>query len=163
MKHITATFDDSQTAEHALERLLALGIDRAAISLLMSESPRAADIGNDGPRPLEGAGVGGAMGGLAGAVIGGLVAVGSLVIPGAGLLAAGPLVAALAGAGAGGAAGSLIGGFAALGLSDADSETSATAIEKGKIFVAAWVDDVTADRASLAMRGEGGRQVHTDP
>jgi hypothetical protein len=162
MKHVIATFDDRPSAEHALQHLADLGVDRGAISLLMSEAARVREFGADGPKPLEGAGVGGAMGGVTGAVIGGLLAVGSIVIPGLGLLAGGPLVAALAGAGAGGAAGTLIGALATLGLSETDTETSARAIEHGKIFVAALVDDGTAERVSRILRGDGGRQVHAD-
>lgn len=162
MKHVAATFDDRNDAERALERLVALGIDHSAIGLLMSEAARIREFGAGGPNVVEGAGVGGAMGGLTGALIGGLVAMGSIAIPGVGLFAAGPIVAALAGAGAGGAAGSLMGGLAAIGLSEADTTTSAEALANGKIVVAALVDDEMVERASQALRGEGGHQVQAD-
>ena len=159
MKTITATFDDRHSAEQALEGLLAAGVDRSAVSLLMSEAARVREYGPDGPGVAEGATVGGAMGGITGALIGGLVAVGSIVVPGAGLLAVGPLVAALAGAGAGGAAGSFIGGLAALGLNEGETKDSAEAIANGKIFVAAFVADEAADAAARILRGEGGHDL----
>ncbi len=60
-----------------------------------------------GNKAAEGAGVGGAIGGTVGAIAAAIAAIGtSLVLPGLGLVIAGPIAAALAGAGAGaGAAG----------------------------------------------------------
>jgi hypothetical protein len=162
MKTLTATFDDRHSAEQALEGLLASGVHRDAVSLLLSEEARVREYGPDGPRVSEGASVGGAMGGLTGALIGGLVAVGSIVVPGAGLLAAGPLVAALAGAGAGGAAGSFIGALAALGLNEGEATKSAEAIANGKIFVAAFVEDDAAEGAARILRGEGGHHLQAE-
>ena len=68
-------------------------------------------------KALKGAGTGAAIGGTAGAVLAAITAVGtSLVIPGLGLVIAGPLVAAFAGAGAGGTAGGLIGALVGHGI-----------------------------------------------
>ena len=63
-----------------------------------------------GNKAAEGAGVGGAIGGTLGAIAAAVAAVGTtILIPGLGLVVAGPLAAAIAGAGAGAATGGLIG------------------------------------------------------
>jgi hypothetical protein len=70
-----------------------------------------------GSKALEGTGVGAMVGGTLGAIIGGVAAIGSsLVIPGVGLVIAGPIAAALAGAGAGSLAGGLTGALIGWGI-----------------------------------------------
>jgi hypothetical protein len=70
-----------------------------------------------GSKALEGAGVGSAIGGTLGAIIGGIAAIGTnVLLPGLGLIVAGPLAAALAGAGAGGLTGGLVGALIGSGI-----------------------------------------------
>jgi uncharacterized protein YjbJ (UPF0337 family) len=72
---------------------------------------------NTGDKALEGAGAGSAIGGTVGAVLAAIAAIGtSIVIPGLGLVVAGPIAAALAGAGAGGLTGGLIGALVGSGI-----------------------------------------------
>lgn len=162
MKTVVATFDTRPEAERALRRLVDAGISTENVSLLMSEEARIRELGVAGPTPAEGAGVGGVWGGLLGALAGGLVAVGSIAVPGLGLLALGPLVGALAGAGAGGAAGTLIGGLVTLGLSESEATATRDAIANGKILVGANVELSQLTRTSQLLRGEGGTAVHTE-
>ena len=62
-----------------------------------------------GTKAPEGTGAGAGTGAVAGGVLGWLVGIGALAIPGLGpFLAAGPIVAALAGVGAGGMVGGLV-------------------------------------------------------
>ena len=70
----------------------------------------------------------GGLGGGIGATLAAIFAVGTaVVIPGLGLVVAGPIAAALAGAGAGGAAGGLIGALVGAGI----PEERANAYERG--------------------------------
>ena len=70
-----------------------------------------------GNKAAEGAGVGGAIGGTLGAIAAAIAAVGtSIVLPGLGLVIAGPLAAAIAGAGAGAATGGLVGALVGWGM-----------------------------------------------
>ena len=90
------------------------------INLVMSDETRKRQFSGDsavggrdtelGNKAAEGAGIGAGIGGAIGAIAATVAAIGtSLVLPGLGLVVAGPIAAALAGAGAGGAAGSLVG------------------------------------------------------
>jgi hypothetical protein len=160
---VIATFDTRAQAEHALSQLVASGFGTEKISMLMSEPARIRELGAVGPTPAEGAGVGGMLGGVLGALAGGLVAVGSLVLPGIGLLAVGPLVAAFAGAGAGGAAGTMIGGLVSFGLCESEATATHDAIGKGKILVAAHVAPEDAARAVAVLTADGGASVHAQP
>ena len=71
----------------------------------------------EGSKAMEGLGVGAAVGGGVGATLAAIFAVGSnVVVPGLGLVVAGPIAAALAGAGAGGATGDLVGALVGAGI-----------------------------------------------
>ena len=113
---VTGVFSDRTSAERAYEQLAESGYDAEQINVLMSEETRKRQFAENGSetelgnKAAEGAGVGGAIGGTVGAIAAALAAVGtSLVVPGMGLVVAGPLAAALAGAGAGAATGGLVG------------------------------------------------------
>ena len=102
----------------------------------MSDDTRQRDFGDvkpgeeftEGSKMAKGLGAGGAIGGGIGATLAAIFAVGSaVVIPGLGLVVAGPIAAALAGAGAGGAAGGLIGALVGAGI----PEDRANAYERG--------------------------------
>jgi hypothetical protein len=81
-----------------------------------------------GTKAAEGLGVGSAVGGGLGAAFAAIFAVGSnVVVPGLGLVVAGPIAAALAGAGAGGVTGGLIGALVGAGI----PEDRARAYDKG--------------------------------
>ena len=63
-----------------------------------------------GSKVMEGVGAGSAIGGVVGATVGILAAIGtSIVIPGLGLVLAGPIALGLAGAGAGAVTGGVLG------------------------------------------------------
>jgi len=114
---ITGLFDTQAAAENAVAQLHQMGYGQNEISLVMKDRNAAQEMAHDtGTRTMEGVGQGAAIGGTIGAVLAGLLAVGSVAIPGVGLLAAGPLAAALAGAGAGGLAGGLMGGLVNNGI-----------------------------------------------
>ena len=113
---IIGMFPDRETAELAYEALVARGYARSDINILMSEETKNRYFMHTGPttelgsKAGEGAGVGGAIGGTVGAIAAAIAAIGTtLLLPGLGLVVAGPLAAAIAGAGAGAATGGIVG------------------------------------------------------
>jgi hypothetical protein len=118
---VTGLFRDRNSAERAYGSLADRGYTRDDVTLMMSDDTRKthfADTDTElGSKAAEGAGVGAGIGGTIGAVLAGIAAVGTtLVLPGIGLVVAGPIAAALAGAGAGGIAGGLVGALIGAGI-----------------------------------------------
>lgn len=161
-KTVVATFENRFEANRALARLNDIGISPDLVSVLMSEDARRREFGSPSGGAAEGAGIGGVWGGLLGALAGGLVAVGSIALPGVGLVVVGPLVAALAGAGAGGAAGTLLGSLVGLGVGKNEASTIQGAIKNGKIVLAAHVDSRDAARVKQIFETQGAADVHTN-
>lgn len=167
---VTGVFKARREAQHAVDRLVDAGFARGDVSVLMSERARglappvvppeaALPRASATNRAAEGATAGGAIGGTLGAIVGGLAAVGSIAIPGVGLIAAGPIVAALAGAGAGGAAGGLIGALVGLGVSEAEAGDLRDRLVAGRIVVVVETTMERAVRAITILRGEGSVEV----
>jgi uncharacterized protein YjbJ (UPF0337 family) len=119
---LTGTFRDRESAERAYGSLTNRGYRRDDINLLMSDDTRKKYFADDsdtdlGSKAAEGAGVGGGIGGVAGGILGAILALGTnAIVPGLGIVVAGPLLAGLAGAGAGGAVGGLIGALVGAGI-----------------------------------------------
>ena len=118
---VTGLFRDRDSAERAYTSLADRGYTKDDVTLMMSDDTRKthfADTDTElGSKAAEGAGVGAGIGGTIGAVLAGIAAVGTtLVLPGIGLVVAGPIAAALAGAGAGGLAGGLVGALIGAGI-----------------------------------------------
>ena len=113
---VTGMFPDRDSAERGYSTLAERGYTKDDVNLVMSDDTRKryfAAAGTEtelGNKAAEGAGVGGAIGGTVGAIAAAIAAVGTtLVLPGVGIVIAGPLAAAFAGAGAGAAGGGIIG------------------------------------------------------
>jgi hypothetical protein len=104
-----------------------------------------------------GAGTGAAIGG----VLGWLVGIGAIAIPGIGpLVAAGPVVAALAGAGAAGATGGLVGGLIGVGIPEVEAKRYAGRIREGAYLVSVHCDNRDwAKRATEILEATGGHDV----
>ena len=120
---LTGMFRDRENTENAYRSLKERGYTDDDINVLMSEDTRNrywgdnADESELGNKALEGTGACGAIGGTLGAILGGVAAIGTnLVIPGLGLVVAGPIAAALAGAGAGALTGGLAGALIGWGI-----------------------------------------------
>jgi hypothetical protein len=137
---VTGLFRDRESAENAYRTINTRGYDKDDVNLLMSEETRDkyfkdgddTDLGN---KALEGAGAGAAIGGTLGAIVAAVLAVGSVAIPGVGVLVAGPIAAALAGAGAGGAAGGLIGALVGAGIPEDRAKVYDQGIKEGGIVM----------------------------
>ena len=120
---VTGMFSDKVSAERAYNSLESRGYSKDDVHLIMSDDTRKKHFGDTvvktelGNKAMEGAGTGSAIGGTIGAIAGVVAAIGtSLLIPGLGIVVAGPLAAGLAGAGAGGAAGGIIGALVGSGI-----------------------------------------------
>ena len=138
---VTGMFRNRDDAEKAYNSITSRGYNKDDVNLLMSDKTRETQFADGadtelGSKALEGAGVGSAIGGTLGAVIAGIAAIGtSVLIPGLGLLVAGPLAAALAGAGAGGLTGGLVGALVGSGIPEETAKQYEAGINDGGIVV----------------------------
>ena len=142
---LTGLFNDRESAENAYRSVSARGYGKGDVNIVMSDEARARHFGDDaagsttelGTKAAEGAGIGGAIGGGLGAVLAAVAAVGtSLVLPGLGLVVAGPLAAGLAGAGAGAATGGIIGALIGWGIPEERVAHYEEGLKKGGILMA---------------------------
>jgi hypothetical protein len=94
-------------------------------------------------------------------VLGWLVGIGAIAIPGIGpIVAAGPVVAALAGAGAAGATGGLVGGLIGAGIPEIEAKRYAGRIREGAYLISVHCDDSKwAKSAEQILESTGGRDV----
>ncbi|HYE65132.1 MAG TPA: hypothetical protein VD966_06095 [Pyrinomonadaceae bacterium] len=139
---LTGMFRDRESAERAYGSLTSRGYTKDDVNLLMSDETRKNYFSDDdqetelGSKALEGLGTGAAIGGTVGATLAAIAAIGtSVVIPGLGLVVAGPLAAALAGAGAGGATGGLIGALVGSGIPEERAKAYESGIKEGGIVM----------------------------
>lgn len=138
---LTGMFRDRDSAERAYNSAISRGYSKEDVNLMMSDQTRDTYFadGDDsamGSKALEGAGTGSAIGGTLGAILAGIAAIGtSVLLPGLGLVVAGPLAAALAGAGAGGLTGGLIGALVGSGIPEEHAAKYKDGIENGGIVM----------------------------
>ena len=139
---LTGMFRDRESAEGAYNSALSRGYSKDDVNLMMSDDTRNKHFNETTPetelgsKALEGAGTGSAIGGTLGAVIAGIAAIGtSVLIPGLGLIVAGPLAAALAGAGAGGLTGGLVGALIGSGIPEERAKLYDEGVRNGGIVM----------------------------
>lgn len=139
---MTGLFPDRESAERGYTALSERGYKESDVNLAMSDDTRKrhfADGGVEtelGNKAAEGAGVGGAIGGTLGAIAAAVAAVGTtLLLPGIGIVVAGPLAAAIAGAGAGAATGGLIGALVGWNIPEERVTRYEEGIKKGGILM----------------------------
>jgi hypothetical protein len=154
---ILATFDTVEHANSAISELISAGFKREDIGLALQDPDNtyATYVGDSDVSGGEGAGFGAIMGGLLGAVVG----LGAITIPGIGpIIAAGPLAAALGaltGAGIGAASGAVTGGLTAslvdMGVTEEDANYYAESVRQGSALVSVTAHDVDVDRATRIL------------
>ncbi len=143
--YVTGLYSTPESASRAYQDLTTRhGYKSDDINVLMTDETRKRHFGDakpgaeleGGTKAAEGMGVGGAIGGGVGAAIAALFAVGtSIVIPGLGLVVAGPIAAALAGAGAGAATGGLIGALVGAGIPEERAREYERGLNEGGIVI----------------------------
>ena len=156
-------YPDRASFDSALEGLRAANFRNSDISAILPNRDHttrdlAAEINTKAPEGIAtGAGAGAAIGG----VLGWLIGVGALAIPGVGpLIAAGPIVAALAGAGAAGATGGLVGGLIGAGIPEIEAKRYAGRIQEGAYLISVHCDNKEwSKRAEEILEATGGRDV----
>ncbi|HEY0563020.1 MAG TPA: hypothetical protein VGD04_06815 [Methylophilus sp.] len=143
MSLVTGLFKDQDSAENAYKSLSESGYNSNEIDVVMSEETRKKYYGQDatletevGNKAAEGAAIGGALGGTVGAIAAAIAAVGtSLVLPGLGLVIAGPVAAAVAGAGAGGVTAGIVGALIGWGIPEDRLKEYEQGINDGGILI----------------------------
>jgi hypothetical protein len=140
---VTGLFNDRDSAERAYQSLIARGYTSEEANVIMSDEtrnkfyPEGSEHSSAlADKTMEDAGKGAAIGGTLGAIIAGIAAIGtSIVLPGLGLIVAGPLAAALMGAGAGGLTGGLIGALVGHGIPEENAAEYESGIKNGGVFM----------------------------
>jgi hypothetical protein len=158
MKTVVGTYDNIQTAYAVSNDLISNGYSRNDISVVAndakSEYARYTDANyvDTTDDVAKGAGIGAAIGGLGGLLVG----LGALAIPGVGpVIAAGPLLAALTGAGVGAVTGGIVGALIDLGIPDADAHIYSEGLRRGHVLVIAQVPDASANAVTRIMERPG--------
>lgn len=146
-------FEDKDSADAAYKAAISRGYSPEEITVIMSDDTRKKYYGSTatktttatgdtvvktetGDKSMEGLALGGALGGTVLGVIGAVIALSStIVIPGIGLVVAGPLAAGLVGAGAGSIAGGLIGALVGAGIPEEHAKIYEKGIKSGGIVV----------------------------
>ncbi|HEX5687486.1 MAG TPA: hypothetical protein VFY73_26015 [Ideonella sp.] len=163
---VTGLFPDRDSAEAAYTAATERGYSKNDVNLVMSDQTRTTHFAQGsvetelGNKAAKGAGVGGAIGGTLGAIAAAVAAVGTtLVLPGLGLVVAGPLAAAAAGAGAGAAGGGLVGALIGWSIPEQRVKDYEDGIRNGGILMGlqARNDD---DAAHLETRWRSGNGQH---
>ena len=139
---VTGMFRDKDSAEKAYSSLQARGYTNNDTHLIMSDDTRKKHFTTEvkkteiGTKAMEGAGTGSAIGSTVGAIAGAVAAIGTtLLIPGLGIVVAGPLAAAIAGAGAGGVTGGIIGALVGSGIPEARATLYEKGVKEGNIVI----------------------------
>ena len=142
---VTAVFRDRANGEAAYRWLTSSGYAPSEINVLMSEKTKAQYYANReeelvgaSTHAAEGMAAGGALGTAVGAAAAAIAAIGtSLVVPGLGLVVAGPIAAALAGGGAGAVTGGIVGGLVGLGIPESNAAAYDQALREGGMAIGA--------------------------
>ena len=163
---VTGMFADRDSTERAYNALHERGYSKDDVNLVMSDETRKKHFADDdsdlGSKAAEGAGKGSAIGGTVGAIAGIIAAIGtSIVIPGLGLIVAGPIAAGLAGAGAGGITGGIIGALVGSGLPEDRAKLYESGVKSGNIVMGVQPrNDEDAKYFEDNWRTNKGEEIH---
>ena len=150
-KTVAALFENSSEAYGAVKDLLEHGFAHDDISVMTHDemsSDHAVEDEDSISGVAGGAGIGAALGGVSGLVLG----LTALAVPGVGpVIAAGPLAAALIGAGVGAAAGGLIGALTDIGISEDHAHYFSEGMRRGGVLVTVATTDEMAERAESIL------------
>lgn len=140
--YVSKVFNTREDADAAFHDLSTRGYSKDDVNVMMSDSTRDRYFKNNdhdselGDKVADNAGTGSLIGGGIGAVVGAVAAIGTnVLLPGLGLIIAGPLAAGLAGAGAGAATGGLIGALTGMGVPEDEAERYRDHIKDGGIYM----------------------------
>jgi len=165
---LTGMFRDRRSTENAYNSMHERGYKEDEINLVMSKETHEKYFSDDlnetklGNKAAAGAGSGSAIGGTIGAVAGIITAIGtSVVIPGLGLVVAGPIAAGLAGAGAGGIAGGVIGALIGWGIPKDRAKLYESGIKDGHIVLGVHPkNEQDAEYFEKRWKENNAREIH---
>jgi hypothetical protein len=168
--YVTGLYNTPESARRAYDELRsAHGFQASDIDVVMSDEARNRYVSageatlklEEGNKAAEGLATGGAIGGGVGAALAAMFAVGSsLVIPGVGLVIAGPIAAALAGAGAGAATGGIIGALVGAGIPEDRAVVYEQGLREGGVVVGARArDEAQAAELERDFATYGGTEI----
>jgi hypothetical protein len=145
---ISGVFRDRTKANDAYAWLTNHGFTSNEINVLMSDTTRKfySDDKSSRIKPddhaVEGVATGGTVGTVVGATLGAIAAIGtSVLVPGLGIVVAGPIVAGLAGGGAGAVAGGLVGGLIGLGIPESNAAAYEKVLKEGGVVIGVTTDN----------------------
>ena len=141
--YVSKVFRSREDADNAFNHLSERGYSKDDINVMMSDDTRDRHFTNNddhdsalGDKVADNAATGSMIGGGVGAVVGAIAAIGSnVLLPGLGLIIAGPLAAGLVGAGTGAAAGGLIGALTGAGVPEDEATRYENDIKDGGIYM----------------------------
>jgi uncharacterized membrane protein len=156
MSHIAGVFKSQYDANQTLSQLLEEGFNKDNISLIMSDATKGKIFAEvpESTSVAQGSTAGALWGGAIGVLIAGLTAVGSITVPGVGLLVAGPIVAILSGAGVGAAVGGVSGALISYGFSVDEANRYEEEIRLGKAVVVVHTTDEDASKVARRILRE---------
>lgn len=165
---LTGMFSDRSSAENVYNSMDDRGYSPDEINLVMSKETHDKYFSEDreetelGNKAAAGTGTGSAIGGVVGAITGIIAAIGtSIVIPGLGIVVAGPIAAGLAGAGAGGITGGIIGALVGWGIPKERAKIYESGIKDGHIVMGVKPkSDEDAEYLERNWRKNDGREIH---
>ena len=136
----TVLFKDQESAASAYNEALTEGYTAKDINVIMSEDSKKkyydSVLIKEGSKATEGMSIGSATGAALGGIVAAIAAIGTnLVIPGLGLIIAGPLAAGLAGAGLGTLTGGIMGALIGWGIPEDKAKLYETGIKSGGIVL----------------------------
>jgi hypothetical protein len=148
--------------ESGVDGLKAAGISNRDISVLFPGGDGSRDFAHEkGTKAPEGASAGASTGVVLDGVMGWLLGVGALAIPGLGpFIAAGPIMAALAGAGAAGVVGGIAGALVGMGTPEYEAKRIEGRVKDGGILLS--VHSNSSDetkRAKLILEATGAQDI----
>jgi len=164
-KRVTAIFENRAKAMNALHTLEKMGYSDQNIDMLVSKNSWNGDKDmtiEENTKAAEGTAIGAGTGAAVGAIAAGLTSVGAIAATGgAGLLAAGPLVAALTGAGAGGTTGGIIGGLVGLGFPEVEAKYVDEELGRGAVMINVNADKDKAEDVEASLKRLEAKKVST--
>ena len=130
-------------AKEIVEKLQVMGFNSQDVSVLFPDQSGTKDFAYEhNTKAPEGATAGGVVGASAGGLLGWLVGLGTLAIPGVGpFVAAGPLMSALAGVAIGGTTGGLIGALVGMGIPEFEAKRYEGKLREGGILISVHAED----------------------
>ncbi|MGB6387562.1 MAG: DUF3341 domain-containing protein [Terriglobales bacterium] len=148
--------------ESGVDGLKAAGFSNRDISVLLPAGAGTRDFAHEkGTKAPEGVTAGAGTGVVLGGVMGWLLGVGALAIPGLGpFIAAGPIMATLAGAGVGGTVGGITGALIGMGIPEYEAKRYEGRVKDGGILLS--VHSNSSDetkRAKLILEATGAQDI----